>query len=452
MCGPRLEHALGDGILVLVCSVAGSGLMRLLPYQAAAVNRAIALTWTNWARQTGKSTTFALRRIVRALRRGRLQVLLSAGERQSRELMSKVGKMCGELGAASRARGTREAIGGVRRLEARLAGKVRVVGLPANPLTARGYSGDLLLDEFSMHQHDEAIWAALFPSLMRGGGELDVASTPRGRRNAFHRLQSNELFSHETMSVHGAIEGGLSIDVEELRASMDDPAAFRQEFECEFVDEATAFIPLHLIARCEDASVSKRPDEGRLGTREAAIYAGVDVGRMRDLTVIWMWEALRDGGYVTRGVVELAETPFAMQRAELDRLLGRASVRRCAIDRTGLGAQLAEELAARFGEQRVEPVHFSAENKSEMAGRLRVLAERSMLRIPVDEAIRRDWHSLERVVTAAGNVRFQADRGRGGHSDRFWAAALGLHAAGKPRGEIEYVGAGSFAFGREGAW
>lgn len=426
--------------------------MRLLPYQAAAVNRAVRLTWTNWARQTGKSTTFALRRVLRGIRRGRLQVLLSAGERQSRELMAKVANLCGDLGAACRVREARGGLGSVRKLDAALAGALRLVGLPANPMTARGYSGDLFLDEFSMHRDDKAIWAALFPSLMRGSGELDVASTPRGRKNAFHRLLGNALFSHETMSIHEAVGLGLAVDVDSLRATMDDPVAFRQEFECEFVDEATAFISDALITRCQDASLSKRPDEARLGTREAAIYAGVDVGRVRDLTVIWIWETTRDGFHLTRGVIELAGAPFATQRAELDGLLARPSVRRCAIDRTGLGAQLAEELAARFGEQRVEPVNFTAETKSEMAGRLRVLAERSMLRIPVDEAIRRDWHSLERIVTAAGNVRFEADRGRGGHSDRFWAAALGLHAAGKPRGVIEYVGAGEFAFGRQGAW
>ena len=440
------------GTLILVCSVAISRGIRLLPYQAAAVNRAVRLTWTNWARQTGKSTTFALRRIVRAVRRGRLQVLLSARERQSRELMAKVANLCGDLGASCHVREARESLGSVRKLEARLAGMLRLVALPANPMTARGYSGDLLLDEFSMHRDDGAIWAALFPSLLRGSGELDVASTPRGRKNAFHRLLSNALFTHETMSVHEAIERGLAIDVESLRESMDDPVAFRQEFECEFVDEATAFIPHELITRCQDASVAKRPDEARLGTREAAIYVGVDVGRVRDLTVIWIWEAAAGGLYVTRGVIELAGAPFAVQRAELERLLGRPAVRRCAIDRTGLGAQLAEELAARFGEQRVEAVNFTAEVKSEMAGRLRVLAERAMLRIPVDEAIRRDWHSLARIVTTAGNVRFEADRGSGGHSDRFWAAALGLQAARRPGGVIEYVGAGAFAFGREGAW
>jgi len=45
----------------------------------------------------------------------------------------------------------------------------RIIALPANPYTARGFTGDVLLDEFAMHQKDRDIWAALFPTVMRGG-------------------------------------------------------------------------------------------------------------------------------------------------------------------------------------------------------------------------------------------------------------------------------------------
>ncbi len=57
----------------------------LLPYQHDAVFRSARFTWNCWARQTGKSFTFTLRRLVRALTRHRTQIILSAGERQSRD-------------------------------------------------------------------------------------------------------------------------------------------------------------------------------------------------------------------------------------------------------------------------------------------------------------------------------------------------------------------------------
>ena len=37
-------------------------------------------------------------------------------------------------------------------------------------------------------------------------------------------------------------------------------------------------------------------------------------------------------------------------------------------------------------------------------------------------------------MTAAGNIRFSADRSENGHSDRFWALALALHAKGRNDG------------------
>ena len=40
-------------------------------------------------------------------------------------------------------------------------GGVRVIGLPANPQTARGFTGDVLLDEFAKRAEDREVWAVL---------------------------------------------------------------------------------------------------------------------------------------------------------------------------------------------------------------------------------------------------------------------------------------------------
>jgi phage FluMu gp28-like protein len=421
-------------------------------YQRAAISVAARFTWNNWSRQTGKSFTFSLRRLIRGLLRRRNQIFLSAGERQSRELMDKVRQHCQTLQIACEFHDT-ECFEGtrLRKLEAVLPGGVRIIGLPANPMTARGFTGDVFLDEFAMHRDDRAIWAALFPTLLRGRGELDVASTPRGRKNVFFRLRNNPRFAQATVTIHDAAAAGLPVDLDEIRAALGDEETFRQEFECEFVDEATAFMPHALITSCQDVTLSTAVDDARLAAREACIFAGVDVGRMRDLTVVWLWEQVGEA-FVTRGVIEMARTSFAVQRRVIESLLSRPAVRRCCVDAGGLGMQLAEELTAHFGAHCVESIHLTAAVKSDLAGRLRVWAERGVLRIPVDDAIRHDWHSIERVVTPAGHVRYDAERGAGGHADRFWAAALGLHAAGQPTGKPEYVAGRSLTFARPGAW
>jgi hypothetical protein len=56
----------------------------LLDYQREDVESTERFRWNCWARQTGKSFTKSLRRILRGLDRRRTQVFLSAGERQCR--------------------------------------------------------------------------------------------------------------------------------------------------------------------------------------------------------------------------------------------------------------------------------------------------------------------------------------------------------------------------------
>ena len=56
--------------------------------------------------------------------------------------------------------------------------------------------------------------------------------------------------------------------------------------------------------------------------------------------------------------------------------------------------------------------------------------EERTLRIPGNRSLRLDLSAVKRIVTSAGNVRFDAERTEDGHADRFWALALALHAAG----------------------
>ena len=423
----------------------------LLPYQVDAVRCPSRFTWNNWSRQTGKSYTFTLRRLLRGMRRRRTQLLLSAGERQSRELMLKVREHCQRLRVCCELAGGAFADNhAVRRLEARLPNGVRILAIPANPATARGYCADVFLDEFAMHRDDREIWAALMPTLMRDDGELDIASTPRGRANLFYRLRENDRFHHSTLTLEQAIARGLDIDADEMRAIMFDERLYRQEFLCQFDDDREALLSYETITACCDPLLRKAPDPDRLRDRSLELFAGMDVGRQRDLTVIWLWQH-EAGFFVTRGVIELPRRRFTEQQHALESVMRHACVRRVCIDATGLGMSLAEA-AERAFPSRVEKIVFTPRVQADLAGRLRMLAEQGRLRIPADEAVLSDWHAVRCATTSAGCVRFRADRTADGHADRFWAAALGLHAAGDPAAQsIEYMTTGRAAFAFRGA-
>ncbi len=423
----------------------------LLPYQRALVESSARFTWGNWSRQVGKSFAFSLRRIVRGLLRRRSQLLLSASERQSRELMQKVRQHCQALRIATGSSAASWGGPGRGGLEMRLPNDVRVIGLPANPQTVRGFTGDVFLDEFAMHRDDRAIWAAIFPTILRGRGELDVASTPKGPGNLFAELADNERFERSTVTIFEAVEQGLEVDVDALKAAMGDEQLFLQEFCCQFLDESTSLLTYEQIAQCEDGSLPRDLDMAQLEKETGPCCAGVDVGRKRDLTVIWVVRR-EEETLVTLGLIELRTAPFQVQADRIAEVLSCRAVRRCCIDATGLGMHLAEATTERFGASRVEPVTFSSAVKTDLAGRLRMLVESRRVRIPAEADIRNDWHAVKRSIGSGGQVRFEADRSVTGHADRFWAAALAVRASHQMAGPAEYAYRGRLDFARKGAW
>ncbi len=424
----------------------------LLAYQREDVESAARFRWNCWSRQTGKSFTKSLRRILRGLARGRHQIFLSAGERQSRELMQKTRQHCQAMQIASTFYDNRFFDGmNVKQLEIVLPRGVRIIALPANPQTARGFTGDVFLDEFAMHEQDRDIWAAMFPSLLRGDGELDVASTPKGRDNVFYRLRDNERFSKSTVTLPDAVSQGLDVDIEAVRSAMGDDELYRQEFLCEFLDGATAFLSYDQIDACMDRTLTLAFDPSELAGLSGDLFVGVDIGRVRDLTAIWVLAAA-DDRLTTVALFELHGETFRTQFETLAAVLTVACVRRLCIDAGGLGMQLAEQLVERFGSFRVVPVTFTVANKSQLATALRLVVEQQHIAIPHDDRIRRDWHSVERSVTSSGHLRLSAPRREGSHADRFWAAALALHAAKGGDAVAESLNIAPIHFARTGAW
>jgi phage FluMu gp28-like protein len=383
-----------------------------------------------WARQTGKSTACALEVVDDCVERpGTMWVLLSRGERQSRELMEKVRTFCNLYQQACEALGEAYFEGTlIKQLEVRLPNGSRAIGLPANPDTARGFSANVVLDEFAFHQDSEAIWTALYPTITRGH-RVRVVSTPNGKLNRFYDLwsEAESDWSRHKVTVNDAIEAGLKIDVAELRRGISDEVAWRQEYLCEFVDEATAWLSWELIESCEDESASDWSGAGGGGD----YFAGWDVARWSDLSVFVVCERVGDVLWL-RVLEEYRRTPFRSQLESVRGLIRRLDIRRLCIDATGLGEMPAEQLETEWGKYRIERVKFTTDTKAVLAGDLRKTFEDRAVRIPRIEPLRRDLHSVRRGFTATGLGRFEGGYG-GGHADRFWALALAIAAAGVRR-------------------
>jgi phage FluMu gp28-like protein len=237
------------------------------------------------------------------------------------------------------------------------------------------------------------------------------------------------------------------------RAECGDDETFNREYMCIPCDEQSAFLSYDLIASCEyparslslsaggdnaNSSPSNdessqswcyTPDPSELSAASDSpeYYLGVDIGRDRDLTVMWLLEKL-GSVYYTRAIEVMEKTSFEAQEKCLYDLLALPQVKRCCIDQTGLGRQFTERAQNRFGKYKVEGIHFTAAVKEELAYPVRMAFEDRTIRIPNDRLLRADLRAIRKEHTASGNVRFSADRGVNGHADRFWALALALHA------------------------
>ena len=364
-------------------------------------------------------------------------VILSRGERQAKEAVEEGLKLhLQALQTAFKYTENDYSLGGstVKAMEVILPGGSRVTALPATPDTARGFSANVLLDEFAFHADSRKIWAALFP-VISAGHKLRVISTPNGKGNKFHELMTDNApdnpWSRHVVDIHQAVAEGLPRDVDELRRGLNDADAWAQEYELQWLDEALAWLPYDLLASIEHEEAGD-PEK----YLDGATYIGNDIAARKDLWVAWVWERVGDVLW-TREVRVLRRASFAEQAATLAELVERYRPLRIAMDQTGMGEAPTEEAKRRYGEYRVEGVLFTGPAKQHMATLLKQQAEDRRLRIPVDTAIRADLHSLRRITTPAGNVRFDVDGGDG-HADRAWAAALGVYAADTPVEVFDY--------------
>jgi phage FluMu gp28-like protein len=351
--------------------------------------------------------------------------------------------------------------GGVRVDAVRFASGRDLQVLSSSENAQAGKRGTRVLDEFALHADPRRLYAIASPGIT-WGGRIEILSTHRGSGNYFNSLvrEAREGGNPKQISLHrvtlqDAVEQGFlrklkaKLPGEDPRAAMTkdeylqfvrdgcpDEESWLEEYCCVPSDDAASFLPLELIRAAEseafDAGIEKFPSWdvpiADLKGMKGALYLGVDVGREKDLTVMWLVEVVGERAF-TRKLVCLDRMPFSAQEERLYELLSLPRLRRCCIDETGIGRQFAERAAQKFGERRVEGVTLTAALKEELVYPVKAALENRAIKIPPGEGVRADLRSVRRECAAGGGLRFTAEHGKNGHADRFWALALALRAA-----------------------
>jgi len=402
----------------------------LLPYQREAIENFFKYKYSilMWSRQTGKSFAVALFAVLRALeKKNHLVAIISPTERQSKELMEKVKRHLDFLKALGQKIGKVEFFEDTKTnvLEVKFPNKSRIIGLPANPDGVRGLTGDVILEEAAFFKDGYKVYQAIFPSITRNPDfKLIVISTPKTKSDIFGHLwrmsEGNPLWFRQKLTIYDAVEKGLKINIEELRKGVPTEDIWRQEYLCEFMEEDEVLLSYELIHSCTLEGI-----EADVKELQGEVYIGVDVGRRHDLTVISILEKIGSYYYLRKQEI-LRKLPFSEQFRIIDHLTTYAN--KVAIDETGIGMQLAEELARKWGELKVLRVYFTSKVKEELASRLKALFEDRTIAIPPDKDLIEDLHSVKKSVTPAGNIRYEGQT-PDSHADRFWSLALAVYAS-----------------------
>lgn len=391
------------------------------------------------ARQIGITFATLLMLVLACVERRQRWYYLSAGERQAKEAIDEAQKHCDAIrtGVQVLDEPFRWQDREYFQLSILFPNGSRIAGLPANPATARGSHGNVVLDEFAHHKDAGAIWRALVGVITRGY-QLRVLSSPAGKQGKFYGLwtHGDGLWKRHDTDIYQARDEGMvgidgkPIDIEQLRRAVgSDPDDWAQEYEGKFTDEHHAWLPYELIDQAEDDDATLELPDYFIPTGQ--MWLGGDFGRTRGRTAFWLNEQLGDVHWM-RALVVMHKAPFRMQVEMANALM--PLVRRGAFDKGVFGGPLVEALQERWGTARVEGVQLTNTVKEDLATRLRIAFEDRRIRIAQDVELRRDLHSIKKLTTSAGNVRFDPEQNkqeleRHGHADRFWAGALALHAS-----------------------
>jgi phage FluMu gp28-like protein len=327
----------------------------------------------------------------------------------------------------------------------------KITGLSSSPNQLHGKGGKIVLDEFARRDNEMEVWEAASPAALVWGFPIRIISTHRGKNSIFYsfikRLERGELtWKHYKTTFVEAVRQGLADKslrrggpggrppctieeqdayIEQIRNSVGDESIWAQQFMCQPQDENETFMPYSMLERAANAELMPFSQLWECKT----LYAGLDIGRFKDLSVLWIIEEVNPNLFITRHIYTIQGTDFPEQEARIGVFLTElTNLKRLCIDRTGMGIGITDHLQATHGKSRVEGVNFTALVKEAMAFRMKKSLEDGSFLIPPDRNIMDDFQLIKQSVTVAGNIRLQADRQNGSHADYFWGAALALEA------------------------
>ena len=203
----------------------------------------------NCSRQSGKSTTTAMKALHTGVYApGSLILLVSPSLRQSQELFRKVKEHYHKME-------NKLALLEDNKLSMTLTNNSRIVSLPGDQATVRGFSSVSLILEDEAAQVKDEFYQAILPMLIINDGAFIAMSTPYGKRGHFFEEWTNGGDEWKKIAITAEMCPRITPEkLEQQRRSLGD-MFFRQEYLCEFVETEDSSFCYDLIQRAFDDNI-----------------------------------------------------------------------------------------------------------------------------------------------------------------------------------------------------
>ena len=357
----------------------------------------------------------------------------------------------------------------------------RITALSSTPRNLRGKQGRVIIDEAAFHTDLAGLIKAAM-ALLIWGGEVHIISTHNGDDNAFNILIKDCRAGRLPHSVHrvtfdDALRDGLyrrvcvRIGVEwteegeakwaaEIRAQYGDDA--EEELDCVPKNGSATFLSRDLVETCmvkgwavlrdkrEPAFTFKAERTRKLAVldwceeflkpeldalrelRDVTSFLGADFARVSDLTAIAPLVQLRTLQRRIPFLVELRGMPFQQQTQVLWYIMDRLPrFVGAALDSRGLGMQMAEQTAQKYGQTRILMIQATQGWYLENLPPYKSGFEDRLIQLPMDADVLAD-HRVPRVVKGIPlipDVRTKDADKLKRHGDTFIAGSLAWHAS-----------------------
>ncbi|MFM9902148.1 MAG: terminase large subunit domain-containing protein [Polaromonas sp.] len=365
----------------------------------------------------------------------------------------------------------------------------RITALSSKPRNLRGKQGRVILDEAAFHEAQGEILKAAM-ALLIWGGDLRIISTHDGDENPFNQLIKDTRAGRFPYSVHRftfsealteglyrriclrtgedwTVEGQAAWE-SKIRANYGDDA--EEELDCVPKNGSGSFLTRELVEGQmrtgwpvlryqQPPSFTFLPEQERIATvlgwceehllpllqalpKHETSCVGGDFARIGDLSA---FAPLLQRQNLTRYVpfmIELRGIPFKQQLQilwclidHLHRFIGAG------LDARGLGFQMAEETAQRYGPTRILMVQATQQWYLEHLPPYKAAFEDRMIELPMDADVLAD-HRVPKVVKGIPQIpdlRTADAQKKKRHGDTFIASSLAWFASRTLAGAADYA-------------